>query len=47
MQQEKGIQCEIPRTNDFEKGFPIHYSEIDGKTENYPLIKDDQASGRK
>lgn len=34
---------EVPRTNDFEKGFPNHYSEIDGKMENDPLIKDDQA----
>ena len=37
------VTGEIPRTNDFEKGFPIHYSEIDGKMENDPLIKDDQA----
>jgi len=37
------VTGEIPRTNDFEKGFPNHYSEIDGKIENDPLIKDDQA----
>jgi 7,8-dihydropterin-6-yl-methyl-4-(beta-D-ribofuranosyl)aminobenzene 5'-phosphate synthase len=37
------VTGEIPRANDFEKGFPIHYSEIDGKMENDPLIKDDQA----
>jgi 7,8-dihydropterin-6-yl-methyl-4-(beta-D-ribofuranosyl)aminobenzene 5'-phosphate synthase len=37
------VTGEIPRTNDFEKGFPIHYSEIDGQMENDPLIKDDQA----
>lgn len=37
------VTGEVPRTNDFEKGFPIHYSEIDGKMENDPLIKDDQA----
>src|SRR6476469_2553567 len=37
------ITGEIPRTNDFEKGFPNHYSEIDGKMENDPLIKDDQS----
>jgi 7,8-dihydropterin-6-yl-methyl-4-(beta-D-ribofuranosyl)aminobenzene 5'-phosphate synthase len=37
------VTGEIPRTNDFEKGFPDHYSEIDGKMENDPLIKDDQA----
>lgn len=34
---------EIVRTNSFEKGFPNHYSEVDGKMENDPLIKDDQA----
>lgn len=35
---------EIPRTNNFEKGFPNHYSEIEeGKMEADPLIKDDQA----
>lgn len=34
---------EIPRTTDFEKGFPNHYSELDGKLEVDPLIKDDQA----
>jgi len=37
------ITGEIPRINDFEKGFPNHYSEIDGKMENDPLIKDDQS----
>lgn len=37
------VTGEIPRTNNFEKGFPNHYSEIDGKMENDPLIKDDQA----
>jgi 7,8-dihydropterin-6-yl-methyl-4-(beta-D-ribofuranosyl)aminobenzene 5'-phosphate synthase len=37
------VTGEVPRTNDFEKGFPIHYSEIDGKMENDPLIKDDQS----
>jgi 7,8-dihydropterin-6-yl-methyl-4-(beta-D-ribofuranosyl)aminobenzene 5'-phosphate synthase len=37
------VTGEVPRTNNFEKGFPIHYSEIDGKMENDPLIKDDQA----
>ena len=37
------VTGEIPRTNDFEKGFPNHYSEIDGKMENDPLIKGDQA----
>jgi 7,8-dihydropterin-6-yl-methyl-4-(beta-D-ribofuranosyl)aminobenzene 5'-phosphate synthase len=37
------ITGEIPRTNDFEKGFPNHYSEVDGRVEADPLIKDDQA----
>ena len=34
----------IPRTNNFEKGFPNHYSEVDdGEMEPDPLIMDDQA----
>src|SRR5215469_10592153 len=37
------VTGEVSRTNDLEKGFPNHYSEIDGKMENDPLIKDDQA----
>jgi 7,8-dihydropterin-6-yl-methyl-4-(beta-D-ribofuranosyl)aminobenzene 5'-phosphate synthase len=37
------VTGEIPRTSDFEKGFPNHYSEMDGKMENDHLIKDDQA----
>lgn len=38
------ITGEIPRTNNFEKGFPNHYSEVDdGEIEADPLIKDDQA----
>jgi 7,8-dihydropterin-6-yl-methyl-4-(beta-D-ribofuranosyl)aminobenzene 5'-phosphate synthase len=37
------VTGEIPRTNDFEKGFPIHFAEIDGRMENDPLIQDDQA----
>jgi 7,8-dihydropterin-6-yl-methyl-4-(beta-D-ribofuranosyl)aminobenzene 5'-phosphate synthase len=37
------VTGEVPRTNDFEKGFPNHYSEVDGKMENDPLIRDDQA----
>lgn len=38
------VTGEIPRTNNFEKGFPNHYSEVDnGKLEADPLIKDDQA----
>ena len=38
------ITGEIPRTTNFEKGFPNHFSEIEeGKIEADPLIKDDQA----
>jgi 7,8-dihydropterin-6-yl-methyl-4-(beta-D-ribofuranosyl)aminobenzene 5'-phosphate synthase len=40
------VTGEIPRTNNFEKGFPNHYSlleEEEGKMEPDPLIKDDQA----
>jgi len=37
------VTGEIPRTNDFEKGFPNHYSELDGELEADPLVKDDQA----
>jgi 7,8-dihydropterin-6-yl-methyl-4-(beta-D-ribofuranosyl)aminobenzene 5'-phosphate synthase len=38
------VTGEIPRTNNFEKGFPNHYSEIqDGEMEADPLIMDDQA----
>jgi 7,8-dihydropterin-6-yl-methyl-4-(beta-D-ribofuranosyl)aminobenzene 5'-phosphate synthase len=38
------VTGEIPRNNDFEKGFPSHYSkESDGEVEADPLIRDDQA----
>jgi 7,8-dihydropterin-6-yl-methyl-4-(beta-D-ribofuranosyl)aminobenzene 5'-phosphate synthase len=38
------VTGEIARTNNFEKGFPNHYSETeDGEMESDPLIKDDQA----
>jgi 7,8-dihydropterin-6-yl-methyl-4-(beta-D-ribofuranosyl)aminobenzene 5'-phosphate synthase len=38
------VTGEIARTNNFEKGFPNHYSEVEeGKMESDPLIKDDQA----
>lgn len=37
------VTGEIPRTNDFEKGLPNHFSEENGKFESDPLIKDDQA----
>jgi len=34
---------EIPRRTQFERGFPAHYAEIDGKLQPDPLIRDDQA----
>jgi 7,8-dihydropterin-6-yl-methyl-4-(beta-D-ribofuranosyl)aminobenzene 5'-phosphate synthase len=38
------VTGEIERANNFEKGFPNHYSEAhDGDMESDPLIKDDQA----
>jgi len=38
------VTGEIPRTNNFEKGLPNHYSEAgDGELEADPMIKDDQA----
>ena len=37
------VTGEIPRTNDFEKGSPIYFAEVDGKLEPAPLIQDDQA----
>jgi 7,8-dihydropterin-6-yl-methyl-4-(beta-D-ribofuranosyl)aminobenzene 5'-phosphate synthase len=37
------VTGQIPRTNDFEKGFPIHFAQLDGKLEPDPLIEDDQA----
>jgi 7,8-dihydropterin-6-yl-methyl-4-(beta-D-ribofuranosyl)aminobenzene 5'-phosphate synthase len=37
------VTGQIHRTTDFEKGFPIHYSEIDGAWQSDPLIHDDQA----
>jgi len=38
------VTGEIVRTNNFEKGFPNHYSEVEeGTMEKDPLIKDDQA----
>jgi 7,8-dihydropterin-6-yl-methyl-4-(beta-D-ribofuranosyl)aminobenzene 5'-phosphate synthase len=44
MQDTILVTGEIPRTNNFEKGFPSHYSEVeDGEMEADPLIKDDQA----
>lgn len=37
------VTGQIHRTTEFEKGFPIHYSEINGKWQSDPLIHDDQA----
>lgn len=37
------VTGEIPRTNDFEKGLPNHFSDENGKIEHEPLINDDQA----
>ena len=37
------VTGQIHRTTEFEKGFPIHYSEINGAWQSDPLIHDDQA----
>ncbi len=37
------VTGQIHRTTDFEKGFPIHYADIDGTWQSDPLIHDDQA----
>jgi len=37
------VTGQIHRTTEFEKGFPIHYSEINGTWQPDPLIHDDQA----
>jgi 7,8-dihydropterin-6-yl-methyl-4-(beta-D-ribofuranosyl)aminobenzene 5'-phosphate synthase len=37
------VTGEIPRDNDFEKGFPNHFTKSDGEIAPDPLIKDDQA----
>jgi 7,8-dihydropterin-6-yl-methyl-4-(beta-D-ribofuranosyl)aminobenzene 5'-phosphate synthase len=37
------VTGQIHRTSEFEKGFPIHYSEINGAWQSDPLIHDDQA----
>jgi 7,8-dihydropterin-6-yl-methyl-4-(beta-D-ribofuranosyl)aminobenzene 5'-phosphate synthase len=37
------VTGEIHRTTEFETGFPIHYSEINGTWQSDPLIHDDQA----
>jgi 7,8-dihydropterin-6-yl-methyl-4-(beta-D-ribofuranosyl)aminobenzene 5'-phosphate synthase len=37
------ITGQVPRVTDFEKGFPIHYAEVDGRWEPDPWIHDDQA----
>jgi 7,8-dihydropterin-6-yl-methyl-4-(beta-D-ribofuranosyl)aminobenzene 5'-phosphate synthase len=41
-----GLACvtgEVARTTEFERGFPLHYAETDGRWEPDPLIHDDQA----
>ncbi|MBI3089632.1 MAG: MBL fold metallo-hydrolase [Candidatus Tectomicrobia bacterium] len=37
------VTGQIHRSTDFERGFPIHYAEIDGAWRPDPLIHDDQA----
>src|ERR671924_1246293 len=37
------VTGQIHRTTEFEKGFPIHYSEINSTWQSDPLIHDDQA----
>lgn len=37
------VTDQIHRSTDFEKGFPIHYSEINGAWLSDPLVHDDQA----
>ena len=37
------VTGEIRRINDFEKGYPVHYAEIEGRLVEDPLILDDQA----
>ena len=37
------ITGQVPRQTDFEKGFPIHYAEVDGRWAPDPWIHDDQA----
>jgi 7,8-dihydropterin-6-yl-methyl-4-(beta-D-ribofuranosyl)aminobenzene 5'-phosphate synthase len=37
------VTGQIARTTEFEKGFPGHYAEVDGRWQPDPLIHDDQA----
>lgn len=37
------VTGEVARTTEFEKGFPIHYAEVNGEWRPDPLIHDDQA----
>lgn len=51
--EERGPSCllddlvlvtgQIHRTTDFEKGFPIHYAEVNGEWQLDPFVHDDQA----
>jgi 7,8-dihydropterin-6-yl-methyl-4-(beta-D-ribofuranosyl)aminobenzene 5'-phosphate synthase len=38
------VTGQIARTTEFEKGFPGHYAEVDGRWQPDPLIHDDQAA---
>ncbi|MFZ0890066.1 MAG: MBL fold metallo-hydrolase [Candidatus Binataceae bacterium] len=38
------ITGQIPRTTDFERGFPIHWAKVGGEWQPDPLICDDQAA---
>lgn len=37
------VTGQVARTTEFEKGFPIHYAEVNGQWQPDPLIHDDQA----
>jgi 7,8-dihydropterin-6-yl-methyl-4-(beta-D-ribofuranosyl)aminobenzene 5'-phosphate synthase len=37
------VTGQVPRRSDFEKGFPIHYAQADGRWDPDPWIHDDQA----
>jgi len=43
LEQAVLITGQVPRGTDFEKGFPIHFAERDGRWERDPWIHDDQA----
>jgi len=37
------VTGQVARTTDFERGFPVHYAEVDGQWRPDPMIHDDQA----